>query len=314
MKIILAGGSGFLGRALTSRLVAGGHDVVVLARNERTVVASGARVLPWDGDGSIAAWAYELDGADAVVNLAGASIGDRRWSAERKELLRSSRINSTRSLSTAIRIAKVKPGTFIQQSAVGFYGPDGGSHELDESSPAGRGFLADVCVAWEGEARTIAAQGPRLVIIRTGLVLAKNGGVLPRLVTPFKLFAGGPMASGRQYMSWIHIDDWVNLTIWALTTSSVEGVVNATAPVPVTNKDFAQALGRALHRPSAVPAPGFALKIILGEMASDTVIGGQRVLPQRALSDGFTFKYQALDAALAAELSTAASSPRTGAR
>jgi len=299
MKVILAGGSGFLGRALTSRLVADGHEVIVLARNDKTAVASGARVLPWDADGSIAAWAYELDGADAVINLAGAGIGDRRWSAERKEVLRSSRINSTRSLSTAIRIAKVKPATFIQQSAVGFYGPDTGNRELDESCPAGRGFLANVCVAWENEAQTIAAQGPRLVIMRTGLVLARNGGVLPRLVTPFKLFAGGPMASGRQYMSWIHIDDWVNLMRWALTTPSVAGVVNATAPAPVTNKAFAQALGLALHRPSALPAPGFALKLILGEMATDTVIGGQRVLPKRALSDGFTFKYQTLDAALA---------------
>jgi uncharacterized protein (TIGR01777 family) len=243
-----------------------------------------------------------MDGADAVVNLAGAGIADRRWTSARKALIRSSRVLATRSLVAAIREAPRRPSVFIQGSAVGYYGADRGDAVLDESFPPGDDFLGQVCVAWEAEAYPVDALGCRLVIARTGIVVAGNGGVLARMKTPFQFFVGGPVASGGQFISWIHIDDWVAMMMWALTSASFDGAFNVTAPEPVTNRLFSAALGRALRRPSWLPVPGAVLRVVFGELAGPLLIRGQRVVPARALAAGFTFGHPHIDDAMTTSL------------
>jgi len=306
VKIAVAGGSGFLGRALISRLVAGGHDVVVLTRQPSTSQGRLRRVT-WRPDGSVppveagrpTGWAAEIDGADAIVNLAGEGIADKRWTTTRKQALLESRTLSTRSLVAAVRAASRRPPVFIQASGIGYYGT-AGDETLDESSPPGSDFLAQLCLTWEAEARAIEALGARLVIIRNGVVLARQGGALKKMLPPFLFFVGGPIASGRQYLSWIEIDDWIALVVWAMTTAGASGVFNGTAPEPVTNAAFSAALGRAVHRPSWLPVPGFALRAMVGELADAGLINGQRVVPKRAVDLGFTFSFPGIDAALAA--------------
>ena len=301
MRVIVAGGSGFLGRYLTSRLVGDGHGVTILTRHDAgiSVRPAGPRIVRWDPENPDGEWAREIDGAEAVVNLAGAGIADRRWSADRKALLRSSRVDSTRSLVSAIRAAARKPPVLIQGSAVGFYGSDEGDRELDESFPPGADALGDLSVAWEAEAHPASALGCRVVFIRTGIALARDGGALQKLLVPFRMFAGGPLATGRQYISWIHIDDWVNLVSWAAANAGVSGAVNATAPTPVTNAEFSRALAHALHRPSWLRVPAFALRGAVGEMADVALIRGQRVVPKRALALGFRFDHPVIGPALA---------------
>ncbi len=308
LKIVLAGGSGFLGRALAARLTTNNHDVVVLSR-KAAPDRGRVRTVAWTPDGSAsstpqgraAGWAAEIDGADAIVNLAGEGIADRRWNEARKRALVESRRLSTRSLVAAIRIATRRPATFVQASAIGYYGTPG-DQILDESSPSGSDFLGRLCVGWEDEAHPVAELGCRLAIVRNGIVLARNGGALKKMLLPFTLFAGGPIASGRQYMSWIEMDDWTSLVAWLITTSSASGVFNATAPEPVTNSQFSKALGRAVHRPSWLPVPGVALRILVGELADAGLINGQRVVPKHALALGFAFKHPEIDAGLAAAL------------
>jgi len=301
MKVVIAGGTGFLGRALVDHLAAHGHEVISLSRSGPAPGPSGSRRVDWQPDGTPGPWAREVESADAIVNLAGAGIADRRWSAARKEELRVSRVLSTRSLVSAVRAAAKKPATFIQGSAVGFYGVSG-DQAIDESFPPGDDFLGSTCVIWEAEAHPVEALGCRLVRIRTGIVLAKDGGALPQMAMPFRFFVGGPIASGRQFMSWIHRDDWLHLVRWALETPTVSGVFNATAPNPATNAEFSKALGRALHRPSWLPVPGFALRILFGEFATHGLVGGQRVVPKRALDAGFSFIYPDLGDALTSAL------------
>jgi len=304
MKIVIAGGSGFLGRALSARLEADAHDVVVLTR--RAVAGSGRiRYVTWQPDGTApppdagqpAGWAREVENADAIVNLAGEGIADRRWTTSRKRALLDSRVHSTRSLIAAIRAASERPQTFVQASGVGYYGV-AGDDVLDESSPPGSDFLAGLCMNWEAEARAVEALGCRLTIIRNGVVLARHGGALKRMLPPFMLFVGGPIADGRQYFSWIALDDWTGLVAWVLTTTTVSGALNGAAPEPVTNAQFSKALGRAVHRPSWLTVPGFALRLLVGELADYGLITGQRVVPKRAQSLGFEFKYPGIDAAL----------------
>jgi uncharacterized protein (TIGR01777 family) len=301
MKIVLAGGSGFLGRALSEHLVGRGHEVVVLTRSGHVPPKTGARAVTWYPDGSTTprVWSAEIEGAGAIINLAGAGIAERRWSRRRKEVLRSSRVLATRSLVAAVRAASVKPSVFLQGSAVGFYG-NTGDEALDESFPPGADFLGSLCVAWEAEAHPAAALGCRLVFLRTGIALAREGGALKKLIPPFRFFVGGPIASGRQYMSWIHRADWIAMVTWALETPAVSGAVNATAPTPVRNADFSRALGRALHRPSWLRVPAFALRLIVGEMADHGLVTGQRVVPKRALELGFQFQYPEIEAAMKA--------------
>jgi uncharacterized protein (TIGR01777 family) len=295
MRIVVAGGTGFLGTPLTSALAHDGHEVVVLSRGSRTSPAPKVSFVPWTPNGESGSWASVVDGAGAVVNLAGESIAGKRWSAAHKQRILDSRVHATRSLATAIRDAANPPPVFISGSAVGYYGPLG-DQPVAEDAPPGSDFLAQVCVEWEREASRAGAR-TRLVLVRTGLVLERDGGALPEMLPPFKFGAGGPVGSGRQYWPWIHRDDWVSLVRWSIATP-VEGAVNATAPNPVSNAEFAKALGRALHRPAFMPAPAFALRLLLGEMADALLLSGQRAVPAKATQAGFAFKYGTLDNAL----------------
>jgi uncharacterized protein len=301
MRILLAGGRGFLGTPLGLRLAADGHAVVVLTRRD----TAGAPAVPgqvteahWEPDGPVDVLARVLDGADAVVNLAGESIAARRWSAAHKARIRGSRVPVTRNLAAAIRQATSPPSVLVNASAIGYYGSRG-EEVLDEAAAAGSDFLAAVCQEWE-QAAMGAAGAARVVLIRTGLVLAEDGGALAELVRPFRLWVGGPLGSGRQYMSWIHRTDWVDLVRWVIHTPAAAGPINATAPNPVTNAEFSRELGRALRRPSWLPAPDLALRLVLGEMADALILSGQRVVPARATALGFRFAYPDLPAALAA--------------
>ena len=304
MKIVIAGGTGFLGRPLTERLVAEGHDVVILTRRvspqlpARAVVWSPGKDVENVGIGITDAWANEIDGADAVVNLAGESVAGKRWSPSHKKQILDSRIHATRRLAGAIARAARPPSVFASGSAVGYYGPLGDELAV-ETTPAGSDFLAQVCQQWEAEANRAASPRTRVVCIRTGLALERDGGALPQMLPPFKFGAGGPVGSGRQYWPWIHRTDWIDLVRWAIRTEAAAGPLNATAPNPVRNAEFARALGRALHRPSFMPAPAFALRLMLGEMA-DVLLSGQRAVPATAETLGFSFKYARLDDALAA--------------
>jgi uncharacterized protein len=305
MKVVIAGGSGFLGRSLARTLAADAHDVVVLTRgpsggsHAATLADSRSRSVLWSPGGEAGPWAAELEGAGAVVNLAGESIAGARWSATHKAQIRDSRIRATRSLAAAIRRASLPPPVFVSGSAVGYYGPLG-DEPVTEEQPAGADFLATVCVQWEQEALGAASDRTRVVLVRTGLVLARDGGALPEMLLPFKLGAGGPVGSGRQYWPWIHRDDWAGLVRWAITNAAVSGPMNATAPNPVTNKAFARALGRAMRRPALMPAPAFALRLLLGEMADALLLSGQRALPATARRLGFTFRFAQVDDALKA--------------
>ena len=301
MKIVIAGGSGFLGTALTRELANNGHDVLILTRQEPREGLAGVEYVSWTPNGQRGPWASALDGADAVVNLAGESIGGSRWSTAQKQKLRESRLLATRSLTTAIREAGRPPRVFASGSAVGYYG-DRGAEALTEISPPGHDFLAGLAREWEAAADEIAHL-TRVALLRTGIVLDRREGALPKMLPPFKMFVGGPLGSGTQYMSWIHKGDWVRLTAWAISHEGARGPINVTAPNPVTNAEFSKALGRALHRPSLLPTPPFALRLLLGEMADALLLSGQRALPVRATDLGFSFRYADIDGALANVLS-----------
>jgi uncharacterized protein (TIGR01777 family) len=291
MRLVIAGGSGFLGRPLTRQLVAGGHHVTVLTRHESPSGTSADAVL-WNPDGTADVWARVLDGADAVINLCGAGIADRRWTRARKALLRRSRIDPTRSLIAGVETCRHPPSVFVQGSAVGYYGASLDDRPLDEAHPPGADFLGRLCVEWESAAAPAATLGCRLVTIRTGLALARQGGVLPPIVRPFRFFAGGPVATGRQYFPWIHVDDWVALVAWAIGNTAVAGPLNAAAPNPVTNETLARTIARTLGRPDWFRVPASAVRLLLGaEMANAVLLNGQRVIPARALAGGFRFQF-----------------------
>jgi uncharacterized protein (TIGR01777 family) len=293
MKIVIAGGSGFIGESLCSQLLARGHDVVVLSRDPSKVAAG--RGVAWDAK-SQGVWSSDASDADAIVNLSGENIAEGRWTDERKRRIVDSRLNATRALVEALRGAPAKSRAFVSASAIGYYGPHG-DEELDESAPAGADFLASICGQWEEAART-ATPFARLVIVRIGIVLAKEGGALSKMLLPFRLFAGGKFGSGKQWMSWITRDDLVRLFVWAIENDSARDVYNATSPNPVRNEEFTKTLGRVMHRPALAPAPAFALRIALGEMADALLLSGQRVVPRHTLSDGFRFEQTALEPAL----------------
>jgi uncharacterized protein len=299
MKIVVAGGSGFLGRPLVDRLSSEGHEVIVLSRHAGAGGSGRARSVSWQPDGTAGAWTREIDGAGAVVNLAGEGIADRRWTATRKRALEQSRILSTRSLVTAIAQSTQTPSVLISGSGVGYYG-DTADKVVTESDPPGRDFLARLCVDWEAEARRAEAAGCRVDLVRTGIVLARDGGALKKLLPPFLMFVGGPIASGRQVMPWIHRDDWVSLVTRLIERGDISGPFNATAPGPVSNRDFSKALGRALHRPSLFPVPAFALRVLVGEIAEVALVTGQRAIPERATGMGFAFRYATIDTAMSA--------------
>jgi uncharacterized protein len=303
MRIVIAGGTGFLGSPLAEVYAEEGHDVRVLSRSlppgqtrhESGTGVPGINRTGWAPDGRSGPWATAVDGADAVINLAGESLGAKRWTPQRKAVLRDSRILATRSLAAAIAAAAKPPAVFVSASGVGYYG-DGGVERKTETSPAGQDFLAHLCEDWEREAGQAARANVRLATLRTGIVLERSGGALPQMLTPFKFFAGGRLGSGRQYISWIHRLDWVEMVRWIVLTPDASGPINATAPYPVTNREFARALGKALRRPALVPAPAFALKIWLGEF-SGSILTGQRVIPTRAQALGYHFRYPEVDIA-----------------
>jgi uncharacterized protein (TIGR01777 family) len=292
MRIVVAGGTGFLGTALVARLRADRHTVTVLTRRPRR-----PGEVEWPPAGGGDGWTRLVDDADAVVNLAGESIAGKRWTPARKTALRDSRLQFTRAIVQAIGRTSRKPAALVNASAVGIYGPRG-DEPLTEDSPLGSGFLASLCRDWEAEAMA-AASMTRVVLLRTGIALDGGGGALGQMALPFYFMAGGPLGSGRQYVSWVHREDWTAMVAWALATSAVSGPLNVTAPTPVTNRELARTLGRVLHRPSLLPAPSFALRILLGEMA-DAILTGQRVLPVKSQSLGFQFRYPLLEHALRA--------------
>jgi uncharacterized protein len=297
-RIVLTGATGLIGRHLYRELYGRGDAVTVLARNPERAVRmfpDAALVQLW-APGVAGAWRQSLDGADAVIHLAGEPLDGERWSDPYKRRLRESRIIGTREITDAALAAKQPPSLFLSASAVGYYG-DTGDTSVVEDTPAGTDFLAALCADWESEARRVIATGARLVILRNGVVLAGDGGALKKLLTPFRMFAGGPVGSGAQWMSWIHIADTVGIILHALDRADFSGTVNAVSPEPVRNRDFAVALGRALRRPAGLQVPSFLLRLAVGEM-SDVLLGGQRVLPRRVLDSGYTFRHPDLAAAL----------------
>jgi len=293
MNILLTGGTGLIGQALCAALLKGGHTLTVLSRNPATVPAkcgAGVRAIA-----SPAEWRAD-EHFDAVINLAGEPIVDARWTAERKQRLWASRVTLTQELVSRIAAAKQKPAVLLSGSAIGYYG-DCGDVSIDESAPVGTDFGAVLCEAWEAAAQKAAESGVRICLLRTGLVLSANGGLLAKMRLPYSLGLGARLGNGRQWMSWIHIDDYVALLLRLLTQADASGAINMTAPVPVSNAEFTAGLARALHRPACLAAPAPILKLVLGER-SVLLLGGQRVLPAKAEALGYAFTYRALDGAL----------------
>jgi uncharacterized protein (TIGR01777 family) len=284
MKAVITGGTGFLGSALAASLRSDGHDVSIVTRRPRL-----PDEVSWTDVSS-------FEGADVVVNLAGTPLDEGRWTGQRKASILESRVQTTEAVVKTMSEVTRRPAVFLNASAVGVYGTHG-PEALTEDSPPGSDFLASVCVQWEATAMK-AAWLTRVVLLRTGLPLATSGGALPKLAIPFRVFAGGRVGSGDQYWSWIHLHDWLRLVRWAIDTTGIKGPLNLTAPAPVTNREFAAALARALHRPALAPAPAFAVRLALGEMADALVLSGQRVLPAKATRGGFQFWYPDLDSAL----------------
>jgi uncharacterized protein (TIGR01777 family) len=296
MKLVIAGASGFIGSALVQRLSQRSDSLKLLSRKPRSPArASNTEWLVWE-PGVPGGWEESVDGADGVVNLAGEGIAEKRWTERQKELMHSSRIDSTGALVQAIAKAKAKPKFLINASAVGYYGPRGDETLTEESAP-GKDYLARVCVAWEEEARKARDYGVRVVLVRTGIVLAKGKGALAKMVTPFKFFVGGRLGSGKQWMPWIHIDDEIGLILFLIENANAQGSFNATSPNPVTMEEFCKALGKVLNRPSWASVPASALTLLLGEMA-DMVLTGQRALPKGAEKLGYNFKHPTITKAL----------------
>jgi uncharacterized protein (TIGR01777 family) len=292
VRVVVAGGSGFLGRALVASLAGDGHQVSVLTRRPRAGVTSD---VGWTPDGSVGPWASALDGVDLVINLAGEGIADKRWSSARKQVLRDSRLLATRSIVLALHRPRIPPPVFVSGSAVGYYGPRG-DDALTEDSPAGDDFLSHLAVEWEREAEPVPS-ATRLAVVRTGIVLHPDGGALKQMLTPFRLGLGGRLGSGRQQMSWIHRDDWIRLVRWIGDEPRAAGAFNLTAPAPVTNAEFTRTLGRVLGRPAFMSVPIVALRVLFGEL-SDTLVTGQRAIPAHAERLGFEFRFRQLERAL----------------
>ncbi len=303
MRIVVTGGTGFVGKDLVTSLAERGDEVVVLSRGGRDDAAFGGRTRP--GSITVATWTpsatgewtRRLDGADAVVHLAGAGVMDERWSDGRKETLRSSRIRTTELVSDAIARAERKPRVLVSASAVGYYGVETGDRTVHEDAPAGTDFLAVLCRDWEAAADRARSAGVRVVHPRLGLVLGKGGGMLARMVPAFKSFAGGPVGAGKQYMPWVHRRDVVRAVEYAIGAESLSGPVNLTAPEPVTMNAFAAALGKALGRPAKLRVPAFAVKLAFGE-AAEVLLTGQRALPTRLVESGYAFLFPELESAL----------------
>jgi uncharacterized protein len=303
MRVFVTGGTGLVGRRLVKRLLDRDDQAVILTRragHARALFGSNAQIVEGDPMRN-GAWMDAVGACDGVIHLAGENVFGRRWNADFKKLLYDSRILSTQFVVEALRRkpqrADGRQKVLVNASAIGFYGPHG-DEELTEDSPPGSDFLANLCVEWEKAVRAAESAGVHVAMIRVGVVLDKEGGALAKLLTPFKLGAGGPVGSGRQWMSWIHHADLTSLFLLALDRADAVGPINGTAPNPVVNREFGKVLGRVLHRPSFVWTPSLALRVLVGEAAS-VIVTGQRVLPKRALELGYSFQYPTLEAALA---------------
>lgn len=296
MNIIIAGGTGLIGQALSKALVKEGYHVWVLSRSPgKEMMPPEVMVERWDAK-TAQGWGHLVGQADAVINLAGTNIGAKPWTNERKRSILESRVDAGRAIVEAVRSSERRPAVVLQIAGIGYYGSTG-DQELDENAPAGLGFQSEVVQAWEDAIRPVAELGPRLAIMRTGVVLTSKGGVLAPFVLQNRLFAGGPLGSGKQWISWIHIQDLVQVFQFLLACEDARGVFNVTAPDPATNAVFGGTVSRVMHRPFWAPVPPFALKLVLGEM-SELVLEGQRVVPRRLLEMGFQFQFNTLQKAI----------------
>jgi uncharacterized protein (TIGR01777 family) len=305
LRVTVTGATGLLGPPLVAALQERGAQVTVLSRDAERA----RKRLSGDGRPQVEAFDWDLmsepapaqalEGRDAVVHLAGENVA-QRWSAQAKRAIRESRVSGTRNLLAGLRVANSAPHTLVSSSAIGYYGPHG-EEPLDEDAPPGKDFLAEICVEWEAEAAKASELGMRVVLVRTGIVLDKHGGALEKMLPPFRLGVGGPVAGGRQYMSWIHRADVIGMMLAALGDERWSGPVNATAPEPLSNREFSAALGRVLKRPALLPVPGLALQLLYGEMA-EIVTQGARVVPAKPLVLGYGFQHPQLEQALGAAL------------
>jgi uncharacterized protein (TIGR01777 family) len=292
MNVLITGGTGFIGAPLTRELREAGHNVSITTRRQ-----SGSKdKLAWNPPELISL--DIMSKTDAVVNLAGEKIAPARWTKDKKERILSSRINTTQALVQSMKVANPKPKVLVSASAIGYYGPHG-DESVTEDTPAASDYLADVCKKWEAEALKARELGVRVVLVRIGGVLEADGGALPQMIIPYKFFLGGPIGSGKQWFSWIHRDDVVGIIKYTLEHESISGPINATAPHPVTNKEFSAALGNTLKKPSFLAVPGFIVKMTLGELGS-VLLSGQRVVPEKALKAGYKFNYPEVNEALSA--------------
>lgn len=296
MRVIIPGGTGLIGSALTKSLSDDGHEVIILSRSVRSKhsLPPGVQQVQWDA-ATANGWGHHADGADAIVNLAGEGIADGRWTEERKRRIYTSRINAGKAVMEAITTAATKPKVLIQASGVDFYG-DHQDEIITEGAGPGTGFLSQVCFDWEASTAAAEEMGVRRAIIRSGIVLSNEGGAWPRIVLPFKLFAGGPIGNGKQYWPWIHMDDEVGAIRFLIENENAQGIFNLSAPTPLTNKEFAQTLGSVMGRPAFFPVPSFALKAAFGEMAT-ILLDGKRAVPHHLQELGYTFKYPTAEAA-----------------
>lgn len=293
MKILVTGATGLVGKTLVSFLTTGGHEVYRLSRNQEKLKE---RDIFWDpAKGMIDS--QKLEGFDAVVHLAGENIAARRWTAAQKEKIRASRVDGTRLLSDALARLKTPPQTFVCASAIGYYG-NRGSEIMTENSTSGEGFLPEVCREWEESCQAAREAGIRVSNIRIGIVLSPEGGALGKMLLPFKLGIGGVLGSGTQYMSWVALDDVIGIIHHVLMTPNLSGPVNTVAPNPVTNREFTKRLGKVLNRPTILPAPAFAIRMLLGEMGDDLLLNGTRVVPEKLLQSGYEFRFSELETAL----------------
>ena len=303
MRVVITGGTGLIGRPLVSTLVADSHEIVILSRDPAKYAGSvpgGVAIVQWDAKTS-GDWVTYLDGADVVINfagenLAGESFLPNRWTDEKKRRIRESRINAGKAIVEAVKEVDTKPKLLIQSSAVGYYGPSG-DEIITESNPPGDDFLALLCIEWEASTAEVESLGLRRIIVRTGLVLTTEGGPLKRLIFPFKMYAGMYFGDGKQWWPWIHIEDELWALRFLMEHDSAAGPFNLTASNPVTNREFGRTLGRVMGKPSFLPAPRFALNMMLGEV-STVVTDGQRAVPKKLEELGFTFRYQRLEPAL----------------
>jgi uncharacterized protein (TIGR01777 family) len=304
-RVIITGATGFIGKALCRRLAERGYEIVALSRNLKKgqeALGKDIQVVEWDGKSS-RGWLGYVEGAQALLNLAGESLASGRWTEKKKHSILQSRLDAGRAVVEAARLVKRKPKVVVQASAIGYYGLSR-DEVYDESSSSGQGFLSEVSQKWELSTQEVEAQKIRRVTVRTGIVLGDEGGAFVRLEKPFRFFVGGPLGSGKQWFSWIHLEDEVNAIIFLMEREDLSGVFNLTTPRPVLQKDFSRTLGKVMKRPSWLHVPGFLLRLLFGAMAKETLLSGQRVVPSRLLDSGFRFLYPELESALKEILET----------